>query len=169
MTTRLGTILREARGAQSRADFAKRIGLSYTYVRSLELGRRLPSDGVLAGIAGKLGLDVGKVILAAYCDRSSALNQLLTSKGVVDDFRSEEAGDPSRTNSLSLYFDADEFSAEEVAEFLIRLSSLYQEVGGDRLVIDTLGSFSPSGVDSVPPDLPQPVSPVEHHVSSLAS
>lgn len=84
MSNRLGKRLREARGDETRADFARRLSLSYTYVRALELGLRSPSDGVLAEITRKLGLDSGELILAAYCDRSERLTQVLIEKKVVE-------------------------------------------------------------------------------------
>ena len=48
---RLGTILRTVRGSESRVQFARRLELSYTFVRALEHGQRFPSDPVLKRIA----------------------------------------------------------------------------------------------------------------------
>ena len=83
MQGRLGTILRRARGDASRLSFARKLRLSYTFVRSLEEGLRLPSDDVLIEIADHLGLDRKELILAAYCDRSSVLEGTLRECGVT--------------------------------------------------------------------------------------
>ena len=37
---------------------------------------------------------------------------------------------------LSLYFDLDEFTPQQIAEFISKLSELYGEIGGDELIID---------------------------------
>ncbi len=66
---RLGTILERSRGENTRVQFAKGLGLSYTFVRAMEHGLRFPSDKVLMEIAEKLGLDPEELLLAAYCDR----------------------------------------------------------------------------------------------------
>ncbi|MCW5776578.1 MAG: hypothetical protein KIS87_09080 [Phycisphaeraceae bacterium] len=39
---------------------------------------------------------------------------------------------------LSLYFDLAEFSANEITEFIGKLSALYAEIGGDDLIIDDM-------------------------------
>ena len=80
---RLGTILRTARGSESRVQFARRLELSYTFVRALEHGQRFPSDPVLKRIAEVLRLDSAELLLAAYCDRSPSLAAVLTSRGLT--------------------------------------------------------------------------------------
>ncbi len=80
---RLGRILKEARGGQSRVQFARHLGLSYTFVRAMEHGSRYPSDKVLLDIAERLGIESGKMILAAYCDRSPDLAEALRVRGAA--------------------------------------------------------------------------------------
>ena len=82
MKSLLGHCLREIRGGQSRLQFAKRLGLSYTFVREMELGNRLPSDEVLLSLASRLETDHGRLVLFAYCDRSPALRSVLLSRDV---------------------------------------------------------------------------------------
>ncbi len=77
----LSSILRGARGDDSRMSFAKRLGLSYTFVRSLEDGLRLPSDEVLTQIAANLGRSSDELLVAAYCDRSPMLSEALERLG----------------------------------------------------------------------------------------
>ena len=79
---KLGNILQRARGKESRVQFARRLGLSYTFVRAMEHGMRHPSDRVLIEIADRLGLDASELLLAAYCDRSPMLAQVLETKGI---------------------------------------------------------------------------------------
>ena len=57
MESRLGNIIRTCRGKESRLSFVKKLGLSYTFVRSLEEGLRLPSDDIIQRIADRLELD----------------------------------------------------------------------------------------------------------------
>lgn len=45
---------------------------------------------------------------------------------------------------LSLYFDADEYTSYDIAKMIDILSELYQEVGGDRLIIDSTGVLESS-------------------------
>ncbi|MEM7515494.1 MAG: helix-turn-helix transcriptional regulator, partial [Planctomycetota bacterium] len=71
---------------------AKRLGLSYTFVRSLEEGLRRPSDEVLIEIASKLELDADLLLLAAYCDRSKHLEGALRRIGL--EFLKEEPESP---------------------------------------------------------------------------
>lgn len=73
----LGDYLRELRGTESRLSFSKRVGLSYTFVREMELGNRLPSDEVLLALALRLEVDHRRMVLYAHCDRSPALLQVL--------------------------------------------------------------------------------------------
>lgn len=79
---RLGLILKWARGDQSRVQFARKLGLSYTFVRAMEHGLRFPSDRVLLEIADRLSVDAGDLLLAAYCDRSPDLGEVLAARGV---------------------------------------------------------------------------------------
>jgi len=79
---RLGAILCNARGRQTRAHFARRLGLSYTFVRAMEQGRRFPSDRVLSTMAETLAVDPADLLLAAYCDRSEGLAEVLQYLGV---------------------------------------------------------------------------------------
>lgn len=80
--TRFGKILRRTRGPESRLSFARRLKLSYTFVRAMEDGLRFPSDVVLETIAERLNLDVDDLVLAAYCDRSPALATALRERGL---------------------------------------------------------------------------------------
>lgn len=89
---RLGTILKRARGRESRVQFARRLGLSYTFVRAMEHGQRFPSDKVLLDIAGRLGLEPTEFLLAAWCDRSPDLDRVLRELGV----HLPAAGSPER-------------------------------------------------------------------------
>ena len=79
---KLGNILQRTRGKESRVQFARRLGLSYTFVRAMEHGMRHPSDRVLVEIADRLGLDSSELLLAAYCDRSPMLARVLETKGI---------------------------------------------------------------------------------------
>ena len=79
---KLGNILQRARGKESRVQFARRLGLSYTFVRAMEHGMRHPSDRVLIEIADRLGLDSSELLLAAYCDRSPMLARVLETRGI---------------------------------------------------------------------------------------
>jgi len=79
---KLGNILQRARGKESRVQFARRLGLSYTFVRAMEHGMRHPSDRVLVEIADRLGLDSSELLLAAYCDRSPMLARVLDTRGI---------------------------------------------------------------------------------------
>lgn len=80
---RLGAILRRARGKDSRVQFARKLGLSYTFVRAMEHGLRFPSDKVLLDIAERLGEDPENLFLAAYCDRSAHLAEVLKERGIA--------------------------------------------------------------------------------------
>jgi transcriptional regulator with XRE-family HTH domain len=80
----LGSYLRELRGKESRVQFARRLELSYTFVREMELGNRLPSDEVLLDIGSRLGADPRKLVLFAHCDRSPSLLRVLQEHGVAD-------------------------------------------------------------------------------------
>jgi len=79
---RLGLILKRARGKQSRVQFARKLGLSYTFVRAMEHGLRFPSDKVLLEIAERLKVDPGDLLMAAYCDRSPQLAEVLEHRGL---------------------------------------------------------------------------------------
>jgi transcriptional regulator with XRE-family HTH domain len=79
---RLGLILKRARGKQSRVQFARKLGLSYTFVRAMEHGLRFPSDKVLLEIAERLKVDPGELLMAAYCDRSPQLAEVLEQRGL---------------------------------------------------------------------------------------
>jgi hypothetical protein len=73
----LGSYLQHLRGAESRVQFAKRVHLSYTFVREVELGNRLPSDEVLLEMAVLLPADARRLLLYAHCDRSPPLQRVL--------------------------------------------------------------------------------------------
>lgn len=77
----LGSYLKGIRGTESRLKFSKRIGLSYTFVREMELGNRLPSDEVLLSLAARLAVDHRPLFLFAYCDRSPELLNTLQGGG----------------------------------------------------------------------------------------
>ena len=79
---KLGNILQRTRGKESRVQFARRLGLSYTFVRAMEHGMRHPSDRVLVESADRLGLDSSELLLAAYCDRSPMLARVLDTRGI---------------------------------------------------------------------------------------
>lgn len=82
MNGRLGKLLRDHRGTESRLSFVKKLRLSYTFVRSIEEGLRLPSDQIVAQIAECLDLDTEELLIAAYCDRSEPLARALAKHGV---------------------------------------------------------------------------------------
>lgn len=84
MKSLLGTYLRQLRGNQSRLSFARTLGLSYTFVREMELGNRLPSDEVLLAMGVTLQADHRRLLLYAYCDRSPALKKVLQEHEVSD-------------------------------------------------------------------------------------
>lgn len=90
MTRRFGKILEGARGDASLASFARRLGVSYTFARSMITGRRLPSDQVLEGLAKTLDFDYDRLLVAVYSDRSEALAQALQAHGVNPDRVHEE-------------------------------------------------------------------------------
>ena len=79
----LGNYLRDARAGGSRVQFARRLGLSYTFVREVELGNRLPSDEVLLDIAQRLSVDARRLVLYAHCDRSPELYKILRENDVA--------------------------------------------------------------------------------------
>lgn len=80
---RLGAILKKARGKESRVQFARKLELSYTFVRAMEHGLRFPSDKVLIEIADRLGENSEELLLAAYCDRSPLLAGVLAGRGLT--------------------------------------------------------------------------------------
>lgn len=82
MRNRFANILLEHRGCESRAKFASRLGLSYTFVREMELGNRLPSDEILTRIAVTLEAPIGPLFQAVYCDRSPGLAAHIEGGGV---------------------------------------------------------------------------------------
>jgi len=90
MNGRLGKLLRARRGTESRLSFVKKLRLSYTFVRSIEEGIRLPSDQIVAQIAECLGLDRDELLIAAYCDRSEPLAKALARRGVKDCLGTDE-------------------------------------------------------------------------------
>lgn len=73
MQLRLGRILQSWRGDTPRTELARILGLSYTFVRAMEMGERHPSDPELRKIAKTLGLSIDELFIAAYSDRSPAL------------------------------------------------------------------------------------------------
>jgi transcriptional regulator with XRE-family HTH domain len=83
MESLLGVYLRELRGEESRLQFAKKLGLSYTFVREMELGNRLPSDEVLLDLASRLHADHRRLLLYAYSDRSPPLRRVLEENDVA--------------------------------------------------------------------------------------
>lgn len=87
---RLGTILKNARGKESRVQFARKLELSYTFVRAMEHGLRFPSDKVLLDIAERLSVNPEELLLAAYCDRSPQLTSVLKRRGLAIPVGSEE-------------------------------------------------------------------------------
>jgi transcriptional regulator with XRE-family HTH domain len=78
----LGTKLRTLRGSRSLVAFARALGLSYTFVREMERGNRLPSDDVIHQLAERLGVDAGELALLTYCDRSELLAAHLRTLGI---------------------------------------------------------------------------------------
>jgi transcriptional regulator with XRE-family HTH domain len=79
---RFGELLLEKRGGRSRAEFARELGLSYTFVREMEAGNRFPSEGTIPDLASKLGVDGGYLALLVHCDRSPLLTDHLVNQGV---------------------------------------------------------------------------------------
>jgi transcriptional regulator with XRE-family HTH domain len=59
----LGKRIRELRAERgmSLRQLARRLGVSAAYVSDVELGRRLPSDKLLAAICGELGVGLGEL------------------------------------------------------------------------------------------------------------
>jgi len=97
---RLGAILKKARGTESRVQFARKLGLSYTFVRAMEHGLRFPSDKVLLDIADRLGENSEELLLAAYCDRSPLLAEVLIRRGIPVPVGEEEATEASESTTL---------------------------------------------------------------------
>ena len=94
---KLGNILQRTRGKESRVQFARRLGLSYSFVRAMEHGMRHPSDRVLVEISDRLGLDSSELLLAAYCDRSPMLARVLETRGIeVEPGEAEETTTEAR-------------------------------------------------------------------------
>lgn len=54
---------------------------------------------------------------------------------------SDESDEKMTATPLSLYFDMDEFSPQQVADMIGLLSDLYAEIGGDKLVIDGMSTL----------------------------
>ncbi|MCK6445897.1 MAG: helix-turn-helix domain-containing protein [Planctomycetes bacterium] len=79
---RLGSRLRLLRGARSLVAFSRALGLSYTFVREMERGNRLPSDDVILLLAERLQVDSGELALLTYCDRAALLAEHLTRRGL---------------------------------------------------------------------------------------
>jgi hypothetical protein len=90
MSGRLGKLLKSRRGDESRLSFVKKLSLSYTFVRSMEEGLRLPSDEIVEQIASRCEMDVDELILATYCDRSPLLARALRVRGIVEPEEEEE-------------------------------------------------------------------------------
>jgi transcriptional regulator with XRE-family HTH domain len=63
---RLGSLLREARGARSLADVATEAGISAETLRKIETGRiPTPAFFTVAALAGTLGLSLDELVTAA--------------------------------------------------------------------------------------------------------
>lgn len=92
---RLGAILKNARGKESRVQFARKLELSYTFVRAMEHGLRFPSDKVLLDIADRLGESSEELLLAAYCDRSPLLAEVLKGRCIAIPAGGEEILEPA--------------------------------------------------------------------------
>lgn len=91
-----------ARGNESRVSFARRLGLSYTFVRAMEYGLRSPSDKVLVELAGRLEQDPAEFLIAAWCDRSPGLARVLQDRGIElpqPEEPEEVVGDPVELSS----------------------------------------------------------------------
>lgn len=78
----LATYLHQMRGQDSLVAFSRKLGLSYTFVREMERGNRLPSDDVIVRIGERLAVDPTDLALLTYRDRSSLLAQALSRRGV---------------------------------------------------------------------------------------
>ena len=76
--------MKALRAGQSRLKFAKSLGLSYTFVREMELGNRLPSDDVLLALAARLQVDPRRLLICAYCDRSPMLRSVLRGGDIAE-------------------------------------------------------------------------------------
>ncbi|MFT7669337.1 MAG: transcriptional regulator with XRE-family HTH domain [Planctomycetota bacterium] len=94
--------MKRARGKASRVQFARKLELSYTFVRAMEHGLRFPSDKVLLDIAECLGEDPGDLFLAAYCDRSTHLAGVLTSLGVKIPEGGEVSAEPGIASEATI-------------------------------------------------------------------
>ena len=79
---RLGTRLHALRGERSLVAFSRALGLSYTFVREMERGNRLPSDDVILRLAERLHVEPGELALLTYCDRSELLARHLGALGI---------------------------------------------------------------------------------------
>lgn len=98
---RLGAILKRSRGKESRVQFARKLELSYTFVRAMEHGLRFPSDKVLLEIADRLAENPEELFLAAYCDRSPTLARVLRGRGVtLPEGQGEAEGEAEATETL---------------------------------------------------------------------
>lgn len=91
---RLGTRLRSLRGGRSLVAFSRALGLSYTFVREMERGNRLPSDAVILRLAERLQCDAGELALLCHCDRSALLAEHLERLGVESACRAPVAAPP---------------------------------------------------------------------------
>ncbi len=79
----LADILVSLRGDMTTADFAKKLGLSYTFTREMTRGNRFPSDDVLERIAARCRTPLVELVIAAYTDRSALLREGLRKRGIV--------------------------------------------------------------------------------------
>lgn len=87
------------RGTRSLVAFAKSLGLSYTFVREMERGNRLPSDEVTLQLAERLQIDAGELSLLTYCDRSPMLAEHLQKLGVAAAAPKPDPVLPARTEN----------------------------------------------------------------------
>lgn len=69
-------------------------------------------------------------LLQRWIKDSGAVYYQLYYAGVV------ETQPEASMSPMSLYFDLDEFTPQQIAEFIRKLSELYGEIGGDELIID---------------------------------
>lgn len=62
----IGENLRRARGTRSRAEIARRAGISQSAIQMYENGERVPRDPVKIRLAGVLGASVAELFYPEY-------------------------------------------------------------------------------------------------------
>lgn len=72
-------------------------------------------------------------------------DSIFVRKGYISDSESDNQSKSAVSSSepISLYFSSSEFSPYDIADMIETLSALYNEIGGDRLVIDSVEILDP--------------------------